>query len=96
MNLTGFVIVKCGKSLCDGTVESDSGEFDLQQTWTDEDRGMGEEIFYSAEVYKKCPECGEEYTLSFECSEYPAGAPNYEDFGVNKDAKVIKNTLSIF
>lgn len=95
--LSGKLIFKCGKGNCGGILKADSSEFDFENTWIDDDRSMGSEEGYEAMLEKKCPNCGEEYSISYTYTEYPVGALNFED-GPNfdKEVKDVKSTLTVF
>lgn len=95
--LSGELIFTCGKNNCGGVLKADSSEFDFENTWSDDDRGMGSEEGYEALIEKKCPNCGEEYDIGFTYTEYPVGALNYEDGPTfNKEVKDVKSTLTVF
>lgn len=95
--LSGTLCFTCGKDGCNESIKIDSGEFDFQNTWSDEERSMGTEEGYEAAVYVACPNCGEEYEVSYSYSEYPIGAINFEDGPhFDKEVKKIKSTLTVF
>ncbi|MRI70265.1 hypothetical protein FDP56_07510 [Enterococcus casseliflavus] len=95
--LSGDLVFICGKSNCGGTLEADSSEFDFDNTWTEEDRGMGSEEGYEALIEKKCPNCGEEYKISYTYTEYPVGALNFEEGPMfDKEVKDVQSTLTVF
>lgn len=95
--LSGELFFTCGEKDCNGIIRVDSSEFDFENTWSDDDRGMGSELGYDAVLEKKCPKCGEEYNVSYSYTEYPVGALNFED-GPNFDKAVkdINSTLTVF
>lgn len=95
--LSGKMKFKCSNKECSEVIELDSSDFDFQNTWSDEDRGMGTEEGYEGEVQLVCPNCNEEYEVSYEYTEYPIGAPNFEDGPkINKTVEILENTLTIF
>ncbi|MEI5994803.1 hypothetical protein [Candidatus Enterococcus mansonii] len=95
--LSGGAKFKCSNRECSEIIELNSNDFDFQNTWTDEDRGMGSEEGYEGEAQVVCPNCNEEYEVSYEYTEYPIGAPNFEEGPkFNKNVDILENTLTIF
>lgn len=43
------------------------------------ERNMGSETEYEAEYTETCAQCGNDMSITFRCSEYPAGVENYRD-----------------
>lgn len=93
MSLKGSLVFKCN---CGEKIEINSSDFDFDNTWTDEDRGMGDEIGFEAEVYSACPSCDKVHTIKYEFSEYPVGAINYENLIIDNDIEVVLSTLTMF
>lgn len=94
MNLTGSIVFECGNTDCKEHITVDASEFDLQNTSSDE-RDMGSEEFYEDTVEKNCPNCNTQYNIHYECSEYPVGAPNYEDLHIDKPFTMLEKTLTV-
>lgn len=95
--ISGKASFICSNKDCDENFVVNGSDFDVQNTWTDEDRGMGAEEGYEGTLNVTCPKCGEEIEVTFEFTEYPVGAPNYEDGPkFDKEVSDVKSTLSIF
>ena len=67
---------QCGKSF--------PVEWDLEPAGSQE-RGMGEEYYYTAEEEFICPFCGNTIAASLEAYEYPVGALNYSHAKIDRD-----------
>lgn len=95
--ISGKASFKCSNKDCCEKIIINGSDFDIESTWTDNDRGMGSEEGYDGTLNVTCPNCGEKIEVLFEYTEYPAGAPNFED-GPKFDKKVseVESTLTIF
>lgn len=102
ITLSGHLIFRFLGEGNQSLIKVNAEEFELENTWTDEDRGMGSEIGYESVVEINHPSNDKKYQIRFECSEYPVGAPNYEDLSIidengdSANVEIIENTLTIF
>ena len=102
VSLEGKLIFKCVESDHVGLVEVVAGDFDFENTWTEPDRGMGTESGFEATVETTCPNCNREYQVHYMYTEYPQGAPNFEEFSIRDnngeeiDVEILENSLTIF
>lgn len=95
--LSGKVTFKCSNVECQEVMHVNSSDFDIDCTWSDENRGMGQENGYEGNITINCPACGEEIEVKYEYTEYPIGSPNFEDGpNFNKEVTVLENTLTIY
>ena len=82
-------------------IKIDAKEFEIENTWTNENRGMGAENGYESVIQINHPSNDKEYQIRLEFTEYPIGALNYKKLSIideeEKDAEVeiVKNTLNI-
>ena len=102
ISLKGKLKFNCIESDNVGLVEVVAEDFDFENTWTDDDRGMGTESGFEATVETTCPNCNREYQVHYMYTEYPQGAPNFEEFSIRDnngeviDVEILENSLTIF
>lgn len=102
ISLEGKLKFRCSDSDCVGVLGVSASEFDFENTWSHDERGMGTENGYEATVETICPICKKEYQVNYMYTEYPEGAPNYEEFsirdasGKQAEVELLENSLTIF
>jgi restriction system protein len=63
---------------CQNLIPIDYEDLDVQQNNAD-DREMGPEVFYWGYVDVGCPRCFHDIAVEYTASEYPIGAPNFDE-----------------
>lgn len=102
LSLNGKLKFRCTEDNLVDLIEVAAEDFDFENTWTDEDRGMGSEMGFEATVEAYCPNCNKEYQVYYMYTEYPVGAPNYEEFSIKDkngeevNVEILENTLTVF
>lgn len=102
ISLKGKLKFNCIESDHVGLVAVVAEDFDFENTWTENDRGMGAESGFEATVETTCPNCNREYQVYYMYTEYPQGAPNFEELSIRDtngeeiDVEILENSLTIF
>jgi hypothetical protein len=102
VSLNGKLKFKCVENNHEDIIEVVAEDFNFENTWTDEDRGMGSEEGFEATVETLCPNCDKEYQVNYMYTEYPVGAPNCEEFSIRSkngeeaNVEILENSLTIF
>ncbi|WP_317913227.1 hypothetical protein [Carnobacterium maltaromaticum] len=92
MNLQGKAQIYCNN--CNSTFSIDQSNFGDFNPTSVEERNMGSETTYEADLAVNCPSCGADITGNFVYVEYPPGGFNMEEFENIENAKILDSNLS--